>query len=160
MADEETMKKLDARLSRLEAALSQQQPGNIGVKPPGGFVSDPAPYPGGGWGHPYPRWPHPMVDPGPWGGPWGPWGPRPVVDSPPWPNPIVDSAVSDPNQLRTTGAGTLLARIGHIGDPAVMDLSRFTISQLESSLHSINAEKARLASMETMVSQQLEKLKK
>ena len=33
-------------------------------------------------------------------------------------------------------------------------------AQLEATLHSINAEKARLSSMETMIKQQMDKLKK
>jgi hypothetical protein len=52
-----------------------------------------------------------------------------------------------------------MARVGHIGDPPPIDVSRFTVPQLEATLHSINAEKARLASIETMVTQQLDKLK-
>ncbi len=54
----------------------------------------------------------------------------------------------------------MFGRIGHIGDPPPLDVSRLSISQLESSLHTINAEKARLNSMETMIKQQLETLKK
>jgi hypothetical protein len=49
--------------------------------------------------------------------------------------------------------------MGPIGDPPPIDVSRFSISQLEATLHSINAEKARLSSIETMVTQQLDKLK-
>jgi hypothetical protein len=40
-----------------------------------------------------------------------------------------------------------------------MDISRLTISQLESSLHTINAEKARLESLESMIQQQLGRLR-
>jgi hypothetical protein len=36
---------------------------------------------------------------------------------------------------------------------------RFSIAQLESTLHSINAEKARLSSLESMVTKQLNALK-
>ena len=48
---------------------------------------------------------------------------------------------------------------GPIGDPAPVDVSRFSAAQLQSSLHSINAEKTRLAAMEGLINQQLEKLK-
>src|SRR5213593_1848057 len=151
MADEESIKKIEARLTRLEAALAQQ-PGGIGgiggVIPPGGVVVDPAPWPGGwwgGWGHP--RWPHPIVDPGPWP------RPHPVVDPAPWPTPVVDPATWGGWGVRPTVA-TTFGRIGHIGDPAPIDVSRFSVSQLESALHTINAEKARLTSMETMIKQQ------
>jgi hypothetical protein len=59
----------------------------------------------------------------------------------------------------TAAAATSLGRIGHIGDPPPIDISRLTASQLESSLHTINAERSRLDSMETMIKQQLETLK-
>jgi hypothetical protein len=164
MADEETIRRLEARLTRLEAALAQQPAGAAGVTPPGGTISDPAPWPGGGWGG-WGRWPHPIVDPAPWwtgGGWWYPRWPTPVVDPAPWPTPIVDPAVFAPGSIQSRAAlsATALGRIGPIGDPPPIDVSRFSISQLEASLHSINAEKARLASMETMITQQLEKLKK
>jgi hypothetical protein len=141
-------KALEARLSRIEAALTQQQAGAT-AHIPGGAVVDPAPWPGGGWG-------------------WNPWHPFPW----PFPHPIVDSAtfarrpgigpIADPaaSQFRTAALGQeMLGRIGHTGDPPPIDVSRFSISQLEATLHSINAEKARLASMETMINQQLQKLK-
>jgi hypothetical protein len=57
-------------------------------------------------------------------------------------------------------ASTMFGRIGPIGDPAPIDIGRFSISQLESALHTINAEKARLTSMETMIKQQLDNAKK
>src|SRR5712671_541204 len=161
MADVD-IKQLEARLTRLEAALAQQSGGGgAGVTPPGGTISDPAPFPQGGyggWG--YPRWPHPIVDPGPWYGGWGhQYWPHPIVD--PAPHPIVDPAVFAGGGFQAQARSAALGRIGHIGgDPPPPDLSRFSISQLEASLHSINAEKARLTSMETMVNQQLEKLKK
>lgn len=150
MADEDTLRKLEERLTRLEAAMGQQQTGPGGFTPPGGAVVDPAPYPGGGrWG--YPRWPHPVVDPGPW--------PQPVVDPLPWwPQPVVDPGPRPPFQ--TGGAATVFGRIGHIGDPAPIDLSRLSVSQLEAALHSINAEKARLSSMEGLINQHLERAKK
>jgi hypothetical protein len=46
-----------------------------------------------------------------------------------------------------------------VGDPAPIDVSRFSAAQLQSSLHSINAEKARLTAMEGLVNQELEKRK-
>jgi len=49
--------------------------------------------------------------------------------------------------------------VGPIGDPPPIDVSRFSVAQLEAALHSISAEKARLGSMETMIKQQLDKLK-
>src|SRR5258708_19707921 len=86
MADD-SIKQLEARLTRLEAALAQQPSGAAGANVPGGIITDPAPYPGGGyggWG--YPRWPHPVVDPGPYaGGGYGGWGYNP------WPHPILVS---------------------------------------------------------------------
>jgi hypothetical protein len=82
----------------------------------------------------------------------------PVVDPAPWPTPVVDPAPYGVGGRQST-LGTF-GRIGQIGDPPPIDVSRFSILQLESSLHSIHAEKARLDSMETMIKQQLEKLKK
>lgn len=152
---------------RLEAAVAQQPSARPGVTSPGGVVVDPAPFPGG-WGYPRPI-PRPVVDPPPWpwwGGhyPWppspvvdpAPWPPTTITDPAPWPNPIVDPASID--RVRATAAASF-ARIGHVGDPPPIDISRFTISQLESSLHTINAERARLDSMETLIKQQLETLK-
>jgi hypothetical protein len=52
-----------------------------------------------------------------------------------------------------------MGRIGPIGDPPPIDVSRFSLGQLESALHSINAEKARLNSLETLINQQMERLK-
>jgi hypothetical protein len=46
-----------------------------------------------------------------------------------------------------------------IGDPAPVDYSRLPAPQLEATLHSIHAEKARLASLEAQVTQHLAKLK-
>src|SRR5205809_272837 len=139
MADADSIKQLEARLTRLEATLAQQPGGaTTGFTPPGGSISDPAPFPGGGYG--YPRWPHPITDPGPW---WGGWGhqywPHPIVD--PAPHPIVDPAVFA-GGIQARSAAASLGRIGHIGgDPPPPDVSRFSIAQLEASLHSINAEK-------------------
>jgi hypothetical protein len=163
---DERIKILEERLMRLEAAMSQQPTARPGFTSPGGAVVDPAPHPG--WGYPRPR---PVVDPAPW--PWwgsghhwppyivdpAPWPPSPVVDPAPWPNPIVDPAVSI-DRLRASAAATTLGRIGHIGDPPPIDISRLTASQLESSLHTINAERSRLDSMEMMIKQQLETMRR
>jgi hypothetical protein len=75
------------------------------------------------------------------------------VDPAPW-----GAGGTGPVRGTATAAATF-GRIGHVGDPAPIDVSRMSIAQLESSIHTINAEKARLNSMETMIKQQLEKLK-
>jgi hypothetical protein len=156
MADDDAIKRLEARLTRLEAALAQQ-PGGVGGGgttgvPPGGVVTDPAPWPTGPWGHV--RWPwhwpipHTVVDPGPW--------PSPVVD----PAPSPWGTVGGPGGLtQASSLASTFGRIGQIGDPPPIDVSRFSISQLEGALHSINSEKARLNSLETLLKQQLEKVK-
>jgi hypothetical protein len=94
-----------------------------------------------------PRWPTPVVDPGPF--------PTPVVDPAPWPWPIVDPAV-----FAQQSAAATLGRIGKIGDPPPPDFSRLTLQQLEATIHSISAERARLDAMEEMVKKQIESLKK
>ena len=169
---EERMKILEERLTRIEAALTQRAGagtgagGGGGFTPPGGVITDPAPWPGqwqfvprqfspvvdpapwwqGGWTRP--RWPTPVVDPGPF--------PTPVVDPAPWPNPIVDPAVLAQANLAAT-----LGRIRPIGgDPPPPDVSRLNVSQLEATIHSINAERARLDAMESMVKNQIETLRK
>jgi len=168
MPVEDSLKKIEERLTRLEAVLAQQAPGaagGTGFVPPGGTVVDPAPYGGGGgWGQARaiqwpPHWPTPVVDPAPW------W-PTPVVDPAPWwgggfprPRPIVDPAVFAGGAPGQAAAATTFARFGHIGDPPPIDLSRLNVSQLESALHSVNAEKARLASLETLINQHLERAK-
>jgi hypothetical protein len=159
MADDR-IKVLEERLTRLEGLLSQRPAQGAGTTPPGGIVVDPAPW-GGGW-VPRPRYPSPVVDPAPWyGGGWGyPRWPTPVVDPAPWPTPIVDPAPWGNVFQQPTVSATALGRIGAVGDPPPFDFSRLSVSQLESTLHSINAEKARLDSMETMVKQQLERAKK
>ena len=155
MSDED-IKKLEARLTRLESLLAQVGgTGGAGGTTPGGAVVDPAPWGGGwgGWGGWGPiRWPHPVVDPGPWTR----W-PHPVIDPAPWPSPVVDPA---PGGGYQHPAASLFGRIGQIGDPPPIDISRLSVSQLESSLHTINAERARLSSMETLIKQQLEKLQR
>jgi hypothetical protein len=158
MAAEDSLRRIEERLTRLEAALAQQPAGPGGFTPPGGVVVDPAPWGGGSWVfHPRPI-PTPVVDPAPW---WsGGWGhPRWISDPAPWPTPVVDPAPSVGFAQFRQPISTTFGRIGQIGDPAPMDISRLTISQLESSLHTINAEKARLDSMETMIQQQLDRLR-
>src|ERR1700678_1933855 len=153
MPDDDAIKRLEARLARLEAGSAAAAQPQLGP-----FV-DPGPYGppyyGGGWGgwkpyvdpavFPYLR---PIVDPGPYGPPYygGGWRGGPI-------GPGVDPAAY---------ANSILARVGPvgpIGDPPPPDVSRFSIAQLEGTLHSINAEKARLSSLETLVSKQLEKAK-
>lgn len=164
---EDRIKILEERLTRLEATLTQRAAGGGGGGfTGGGTVSDPPPWAAGGWTF-IPR-PNPVVDPAPWPyypGGWGGWGrprwpnpiadpgpfPTPVVDPAPWPNPIADPAVF---------AQSLAGRIGRVADPPPLDLSRFTVVQLESALHSIATERARLDSMEQMVKKQLETAKK
>lgn len=171
MADDR-IRILEERLTRIESALTQRQSGTGGggFTPPGGVIVDSAPWAGsqmqffqrppspvvdpapwpywggwGGWGRP--RWPTPVVDPGPF--------PTPVVDPAPWPNPVVDPAVF---------SQSLAASLGRIrpvgGDPPPPDVSRFTIQQLEATIHSIAAERTRLDAMEEMVKKQIETLKK
>ena len=70
------------------------------------------------------------------------------VDPPAWPWPVF-------------GGGWGVYRPGGgIPDPAPVDYSRLPVAQLESTLHSINGEKARLASLETQVTQHLERARK
>src|SRR5262245_13718738 len=95
MAAEDALRRIEERLTRLEAAWAQQPAGPGGLTAPGGTVVDPAPWWGGvGWTfHPRP-FPTPVVDPAPWwGGAWGhPRWPTPVVDPAPFPMPVVDPA--------------------------------------------------------------------
>jgi uncharacterized small protein (DUF1192 family) len=166
MADDR-IKILEERLTRLEATLAQRPSGGGGFTPPGGVivdsapwaasqfqfarpmpspVVDPAPWPyWGGWPRPWP-WPTPVVDPGPF--------PHPVVDPAPWRSHIVDPAVF------AQSAAASLGRIGRIADPPPPDLSRLSIQQLEATIHSISAERARLDAMEEMVKKQIDALKK
>jgi hypothetical protein len=72
----------------------------------------------------------------------------------------VDPAVFAGGAPGQAAAGaTTFGRIGPIGDPAPFDFSRLNVSQLESALHSVNAEKARLASLETLINQHLARAK-
>jgi len=161
-AVEDSLKRIEERLTRLEAVLAQLPGGPGGVTAPGGAVVDPAPWARAGWVlQPRPI-PSPIVDPAPWwGGGWGPprW-PTPVVDPAPWPTPVVDPAPWGGGYLTSSqAASTLFGRIGHVGDPPPIDVSRLSISQLETALHTINAEKSRLDSLETMIKQQLDRAK-
>ena len=145
MADDK-MKILEQRLTRLEAALTQQPGGTGGFTQPGGVVSDPAP-----WPYPY----HPRY-------PW-PWPPHIVSDPAPWPPNIVSDPAPMPqsvltNQLQNQAVSArTLGRIGQVGDPAPPDFSRLSAAQLEATLHSINAEKARLDSMHSLIQKHLDR---
>jgi hypothetical protein len=162
MADDR-IRILEERLTRIESALTQRptgiNTGGGGFTPPGGVIVDSAPWAGSQfqqraeiqpvpWTYWRPRWPTPVVDPGPF--------PTPVVDPAPWPWPIVDPAVF----AQQSAAAATLGRIGKIGDPPPPDFSRLTLQQLEATIHSISAERARLDAMEEMVKKQIESLKK
>ena len=167
MADDR-VKILEERLTRLEARLAQQPTataGGGGFTPPGGVIVDQAPWAASQFQF-FPR-PSPVVDPAPWPyypGGWGrPW-PSPVVDPGPFPHPVVDPApwrhIVDPAVFAQSAAAQL-GRFRPVGgDPPPPDLSRFSIQQLEATVHSIAAEKARLDAMEEMVNKQIETLKK
>jgi hypothetical protein len=72
----------------------------------------------------------------------------------------VGAAIVDPAGPWVGGGGGVF-RPGHgpVGDPAPTDISRFSAAQLHASLHSIQAEKTRLAAMEALINQHLEKAK-
>lgn len=120
-----------ARLDDLEARLARIE----GAISQASSVAYPGPgtYPG----------PGPIVDPAPF--PWPqplPW-PFPRPQPMPWPQPL-------PQPWPWPQPG----------DPSPIDLSRFSAGQLESMLHNVNAERARLDSMEKMVKDRLGGLKK
>ena len=71
----------------------------------------------------------------------------------------VGAAIVDPAGPWGGGGGGVIPVHRPVGDPAPIDVSRFSAAQLQSSLHSINAEKARLTAMEGLVNQELEKRK-
>src|SRR5215831_14384721 len=166
MADD-ALKKLEDRLTRLEAVLSQQGGGGAGY-PPGGAVVDPAPWgrggPGWGW---YPYWPRPVVDPAAFHRPVVDPAAfnRPVVDPAAFHRPVVDPAafhypVVDPAAFPRPVVDPAVFAIGYVGgDPPPPDISRFSAAQLQASLHSIAAERARLDAMETLIKQQLDRTK-
>ena len=138
---EDRIKILEERLTRMEAALAQRPSvgtGTGGGFTPGGVIVDPAPW-GGGWVRP--RWTNPVVDP-------APWPPSIVSDPAPWPPSVVTDPAPWPG------------RIGPVGDSPPIDIGRLSVSQLESTLHNISAERARLDSMESMVKRQLETARK
>jgi len=159
MPEDDVLRRIEARLTRLEATLSQQPAG----APNFNAVVDPGPWPGGGWGGGWGGWgggrPHPIVDSAAYApqyrfhppaivdwGPYGPWGPN--VDPATYAGAAPQQAASA--FFRRPGPGPVM-------DPPPIDVSRFTVEQLEAALHSINAEKARLNSVETMIRQQLDK---
>lgn len=84
----------------------------------------------------------PQVDPAPWGpmppivDP-GPWGPYPYPYPRPYPRPY-----PDPNPV----------------DPSPIDFSRLTRVQLDTILHSINAEKIRLDALENQIKDEIKKI--
>lgn len=172
---EDRLKILEERLTRLEATLAQRAGGTGtgigtggggGFTLPGGVVSDPPPWSAGGWTF-FPRpIPSPVVDPAPWpyAGGWGrPRWPTHIVDPGPYPGVVVDPAPTpqtfDP-AIFQSAASAALGRIGRVADPPPIDITRLSAVQLESALHSIAAERARLDSMEQMVKKQLETAKK
>jgi len=71
-----------------------------------------------------------------------------------WPQTVVDQA-----PISSFAAASLAARIGKVGDPPPPDVSRLNVSQLEATLHSIAAEKARLDGLEKLVRGQMDRLK-
>ena len=198
MADD-ALKKLEERITRLEAALSKQGGAGAEAGLPGGAVVDPPPWGGGGWGGGWgwPHWPHPVVDPAAYYHRPGP-GPGPIVDQAAFHHPVVDPAayyhrpgpvvdpaayyhrpgpvvdpaayyyhrpgpVVDPAAYYHRPGGIVdpapFAKVGYVGDPPPIDVSRFSVVQLQAALHSIAAERARLDSMETLLKQQLDKVK-
>lgn len=142
---EDATKTLEARLAYLETTVSQLTallsrgtglPINV----------DPPAWPWGGWGAGGVFRPPINVDP-----PASPWATAayyrlPVnVDPPPWPWGL--------------GGGVYRPPTGPVIDPVPVDFTRVPASHLEATLHSIHAEKARLASLEALITQQLEKVK-
>lgn len=69
--------------------------------------------------------------------------------------PIVDPA----GPYGGGGGGYYPPVRGPIGDPAPVDFSRLSAAQLQTALHSVHAEKTRLASMEDLINQHLKKTK-
>ena len=136
MAEKETVANFEARLARLEASVAQV------LQRPGGTIADPAPFPG------------PVADPAPW-----PW-PHPIADPAPFPwyqyprpHPVADPAPFPYQQFQYPRRVKIPPQVG---DPAPIDVSRFTRVQLESALHSIAAERIRLDGMEEMINKRLE----
>jgi hypothetical protein len=78
MADDDALKRIEARLMRLEAALAQAPGGSVGAAIPSAAITDSLPWWGGRvrpvvdpgvFAASY-RWPTAVIDPAPW--PWGP----------------------------------------------------------------------------------------
>lgn len=139
--DEQTMRVLEERLTRLEAAVSQASAARPGFSVPPGTVVDPAPWAGGGV----------VVDPAPY-----PWRHYPWRYPFPSPSPVADPA---PDPFTFAGGFTVRRpQFGPIGDPPPIDISRLSAAQLQSTLHNINAERARLDGLEEMVQKQLDQL--
>ena len=137
MSESDALKALEARVARLEAAHAHPA-----ASPHIPVYADP----------PAPPW---------WGGGWGgyrPPIPRPIGD----PAPIDYSRIyADPGPWPVYGGGGYRPPVHWpVGDPAPVDYSSLPAEQLESTLHSINAQKARLASIEEQVTAQLAKHKK
>jgi len=169
MSENDALKALEARVARLEAAHAQPAAsphipiyadppappwwgGGCGYRPPvRGPIGDPAPID-------YSRI---YGDPAPWpiygGGGYRPPVHWPIGD----PAPIDYSRIyADPGPWPVYGGGGYRPPVHWpVGDPAPVDYSRLPAEQLESTLHSINAQKARLASAEEQVTAQLAKLK-
>jgi len=120
----------EATIKTLEARLTRLEStlSQLIARPGIGTIADPGPDP------------RPIADPAPW-----PW-PRPIADPAPWPWYRPGGGFIDPG------------RFGPVGDPPPIDISRFTRTQLESSLHSIAAERIRLDGLEQMIQKQLEQL--
>ena len=175
MTDHDAVKSLEARVTRLEAALAQSASG-AAAAPHVPVYADPPPLPVyGGWGgyrpFPYPiHWPigdpapvdytRVYADPGPYGttGGGGYRYPvhRPIGD----PAPVDYTRIyADPGPFGTGGGVYRYPVHRPIGDPPPIDYSSLPAEQLEATLHSINAEKARLSSLEAQVTQHLEKHK-
>ena len=165
MADDR-IKILEERLTRLEATLAQRPSataGTGGFTPPGGVIVDSAPWAASQFQFARPS---PVVDPAPWPY-WGGWPrpwPTPVVDPGPFPQAVVDPApwrhIVDPAVFAQSAAAAL-GRFRPVGgDPPPPDFSRLSQQQLEATIHSISAERARLDAMEEMVKKQIETLKK
>ena len=155
MAADDALKRIEERLARLETQLAQGAPG--------GAVVDPPAWPWGGWPRPPHRpWPGPIVDKAAYArvpqvsavvDP-AVYRPSYIADPAPWP---ISYADPQPSPWALPAA---LPWVGHVGgDPPPSDFSRFSVAQLEASLHTIAAEKSRLTAMEGMIKQLLEKQK-
>lgn len=159
MEDQEILRRIEERLTRLEASVAQGAqvtPGLTNVAAPGGTVADPSPW-GGGTIRPYPITTppiNPVADPAPWGGG--------VISRP----PIISNPIGTFGDPAPWGSGVvnrppvLTNPIGTTGYTAPIDLGQLSLSQLEISLHSLAAESTRLAAMEGMIKERIAALKK